>query len=116
MGRCWEHDWFLAEMTYVTSFVQTVSSREKTSFIKVFSKLDNEFMASGELEMLARQYINIIKPVTLKTISEMYGIPYQSVRRYAAKHNWRKKRLEFRSEIQRKIAEKQENQTHKKSP
>jgi hypothetical protein len=33
--------------------------------------------------------------VTLKTISEQFGIPYQTVRRYAAAQNWTEKRLNY---------------------
>lgn len=31
--------------------------------------------------------------VTLKDVSEKYDIPYQTVRRYAATHQWHNKRL-----------------------
>ncbi|OJH16024.1 hypothetical protein BLX88_26035 [Bacillus obstructivus] len=30
--------------------------------------------------------------ITLKDISDNFVIPYQSIRRYAAKHNWHSKR------------------------
>jgi predicted transcriptional regulator len=33
--------------------------------------------------------------VTLKTISEQFGISYQTVRRYAANNEWIKKRLDY---------------------
>ncbi|GEN35917.1 hypothetical protein [Aneurinibacillus danicus] len=33
--------------------------------------------------------------VTLKTISMQFGIPYQTVRRYAAKRNWTEKRINY---------------------
>jgi len=47
--------------------------------------------------------------VSLKEISEKFNIPYQSVRRYAAKHEWHNRR--YREWIKKKYATNQIKQT-----
>lgn len=35
---------------------------------------------------------NLDEKLSLKDVSEIFGIPYQTVRRYAAEHKWHSKR------------------------
>jgi hypothetical protein len=42
------------------------------------------------------EFVCSLENCTLKDIAERYNIPYQSVRRYASKNQWRKKREYWR--------------------
>lgn len=47
-----------------------------------------------EWEAIEEYFINHVEQrVSLKDISKIFRIPYQTVRRYAAKHKWHSKRF-----------------------
>lgn len=101
-----KHDWFMAELIYVTSLKRTYRAWEQSMYVRNVGEVA-EILGEGRngYEIEAAREMSACRLVTLKTISIMFSIPYQSVRRYAAKHQWRKKRAEFRYDIQKKVQE-----------
>jgi hypothetical protein len=101
-----QYGWLEMEITFISSspYGRKMEAWQRRSFANTVVKLNQ--LQHDKLSRIAAETIQALEyRVTLRTIAETFDTPYQSVRRYAAAHNWTRKRSKLWAEVAKGVRE-----------